>query len=80
LTSNPDGSIKWIRVHPVWKELYYKFRDLKRTIFHQYEEVEFWECRDCVLAEHGTYIKQASKNPSKRYDEKFKVIEKRDRR
>jgi len=67
---NPDGSIKWVRINPRWKELWYHLVDLKRTIFHQYKDAEMWVCKACVLAEYGTTVQVRSKNPSERYTKK----------
>jgi hypothetical protein len=35
------------RCIPWYKFLYYKLRDFKRQLFHQYEEVELWICPKC---------------------------------
>jgi hypothetical protein len=77
MVTNPDGSIKWVRLNPRWKELWYRLIDLKRTILHQYDDVEMWVCRECVLSEYGTTIQERSKNPSKRYEERLKVPKQR---
>jgi len=45
--TNPDGTIKWVKVHPWYVELKYKLIDFKRWLFHQYEDVEYWECPNC---------------------------------
>lgn len=44
---NSDGTIHWVRVQPIYKELYYKLKDFKRLLFHQYKDVEYWECPKC---------------------------------
>jgi hypothetical protein len=76
----PDGNLNFVRCISRWKELKYRLIDFKRTLFHQYEDIEFWVCKDCVLSEYGTLVQTSSKNPSKRYEEKVIVIEKRKRK
>ena len=48
MEENPDGIIKWVRIHSRWKELWYRLIDLKRLLLHQYIEVEYWECPKCL--------------------------------
>jgi len=48
LDTNPDGSIKFTKILPWWKELWYRLIDLKRLILHQYTDVEYWECERCL--------------------------------
>ena len=43
----PDGSPNWVRVHPRWKESWYRLIDLKRLVLHQYTDIEYWECPPC---------------------------------
>ncbi len=43
-----DGKTTCVRCQPWYKELYYRLRDIKRKIFHQYEVLEFWECPECL--------------------------------
>ena len=45
---NDDGTITWIKIIPFWTEVKYKLIDLKRRILHQYKDVEYWECPDCL--------------------------------
>lgn len=47
LEDNPDGSIKFVRVTPLWKVLWYKQVNAKRLLLHQYEDIEYWECTEC---------------------------------
>ena len=35
------------RIHPWYRELKYELIDLKRRLFHQYKNVEYWECQEC---------------------------------
>jgi len=58
---NPDGSVKLVRVHPWYRELWYELIDLKRRIFHQYKDVEYWECPKC----NRKGMKNASKKSRK---------------
>jgi len=48
MDKNPDGSIKWVKILPWWKELWYRLIDFKRLILHQYKDVEYWECTECI--------------------------------
>lgn len=40
-----DGEFK--RCVSYRKILYYKLRDLKRLLFHQYKDIEYFECEEC---------------------------------
>lgn len=73
LETNPDGSIKCVRINSRRKEFWYRLKDFKRTIFHQYEDIEMWVCKDCVLAQYGNKVQVRSENPSERYTEKICV-------
>jgi len=42
-----NGETKFVRCIPRYKYLYYLLRDYKRTLFHQYRDVEFWDCPSC---------------------------------
>ena len=42
-----DDEGKWIKCQPWWKALYFRLRDLKRLLLHQYRDVEYWECARC---------------------------------
>jgi hypothetical protein len=48
LVHDKDGLIIWEKCNPWWRELKYRLIDLKRTILHQYEDVEYWECSRCL--------------------------------
>ena len=78
--TKPDGTLNFVRCISRWKELKYRLIDLKRTLLHQYEDIELWVCKDCVLSQYGTVVKTSSKNPSKRFEEKLTVIEKKRRK
>lgn len=43
-----DGFIVWERCISRWKELKYRLIDFKRRLLHQYKDVEYWECNQCV--------------------------------
>jgi len=43
-----DGLIVWEKCNPWWRELKFRLIDLKRTILHQYRDVEYWECPKCL--------------------------------
>lgn len=58
---------------PLHKEIFYRLRDIYRTLFHKYYEVEFWVCEDCVKAQHGKVKKVKARNPSKRYEERIEI-------
>ena len=47
MEENPDGSIKWVRIHSRWKELWYRLIDFKRLLLRQYTDAEYWECHSC---------------------------------
>lgn len=36
------------KCHPWYRELKYRLIDFKRLIFHQYKDVEYWECGKCL--------------------------------
>ena len=36
------------RVHPWYRELKYELINFKRRFFHQYKDVEYWECQECT--------------------------------
>ena len=42
-----EGKIIHKRIIPWYKYVWYTLRDLKRLLFHQYKEVEYWECPEC---------------------------------
>jgi hypothetical protein len=48
LVLDKDGLIIWEKCNPWWRELKYHLIDLKRTILHQYRDVEYWECPSCL--------------------------------
>lgn len=66
--SDKNGVPKFFRCISRFKELKYRLIDLKRTILHQYEDVECWVCLDCVKTQYGRRItkRKKTKNPSKR--------------
>jgi len=48
LDENPDGSIKFTRIIPLWKLIWYRLIDFKRLLLHQYIDAEYWECTKCL--------------------------------
>jgi len=36
------------KCNPWYRELWYRLIDFKRLIFHQYEDIEYWECEKCL--------------------------------
>lgn len=41
-------TLKFKRCIPIWKYIYLTLRDYKRTLLHQYEDWEMWECSKCI--------------------------------
>jgi len=48
LIHDKDGLIIWEKCNPWWRELKYRLIDFKRTLLHQYEDVDYFECPSCL--------------------------------
>ena len=42
---------KFKRSNPIWKHIYFRLRDFKKWLFHQYEDLEIWFCENCNIDE-----------------------------
>lgn len=51
LVYNPDGSHEWVKVHPWYRVLWFRLKDLWKLLIHDYVEAEFWECGGCLNKE-----------------------------
>lgn len=47
IITKEDGSLGFKRCIPLWKYWFNRLRDLKRLIFREYDEIEYWECKKC---------------------------------
>ena len=48
MEKDSEGGYKFTRCIPLWKYVYYRLKDYKRLLFHQYKDVEYWECPKCL--------------------------------
>ena len=58
MVKKADGSFVFVRCISRWKELWYRLIDLKRLLFHQYKDVEYWECSNCLPKEEKEFLKE----------------------
>jgi hypothetical protein len=49
MIEDENGNTKLERIIPWYRVIEYKLIDLKNLIFHNYKDVEYWECSECKL-------------------------------